>query len=299
MIGSIKERVCRKLKGCLGITSLQRELLNIQTTQIQQRQLQCFYQSLNIQHLPLPRLSDTGFRVFSQADEDGILHYIFSVIGTTNKVCVEVAFASPYGANVTNLIVNNAWNGILVWAEESEVKAAEQFFVSHPDTTLYPPKIYQQWITVENINEIVAKGLSDLYIQEKDIDLFSLDIDGVDYWIWKALESIKPRVVLVEYHNVLGERSVTVPYKPDFNRLDIHPDYMGASLPAFVKLAKEKGYRLVGCNRYGYNAFFIKNGIGEDAFPEVPFQDCLKQSQAIDAHKNRFPAVMNYEWKEV
>ncbi len=237
--------------------------------------------------------------MFSQTDEDGILHYIFSLIGTTNKVCLEVAFASPYGANVTNLIVNNGWLGILVCAKESEVEATERFFASHPDTCFYPPKVYQQWVTAENINETVEKGLNDRYIRGTDIDLFSLDIDGMDYWIWKALEAVKPRVVLVEYHNVLGEKSVTVPYKPDFNRFDIHPDYMGASLPAFVKLAKEKGYRLVGCNRYGYNAFFIKNGIGEDIFSEVSIQDCLKHSQALDAQKNRLPAVTGYEWTEV
>lgn len=296
MIRSVINMVLKKLAGFIGIPSLQMVILN---TQIQQRMLQFHYQSLLAQRLPLPKLSDAGFRVFSHADEDGILHYIFSLIGTTNKVCLEVAFTSPYGANTTNLIVNNGWNGILVCARESEVGSVERFFASHPDTHDYPPKVYQQWVTVENINETVEEGLNDLYLQTKDIDLFSLDIDGVDYWIWKALKVVEPRVVLVEYHNVLGERSITVPYNPDFNRFNIHPDYMGASLPAFVKLAKEKGYRLVGCNRYGYNAFFIRNGVGEDTISEVSIQDCLRHPQALDAQKNRLPAVMSYEWEEI
>lgn len=294
------KKVSNLLARCLGITSIQREVqLSVLNNQIQQKQLQFHYQNLLAQRLPLPKLSDAGFRVFSQTDEDGLLHYIFSVIGTTNKVCLDVAFASPYGANTTNLIVNHGWNGILICGSESEVVRAKQFFSSHPDTVLFPPKIYHQWITAENINEIVERGLVDSHIQDSEIDLFSLDIDGVDYWIWKALEAVEPRVVVVEYHNVLGEKSVTVPYKSDFNRFDIHPDYMGASLPAFVKLGKQKGYRLVGCNRYGYNAFFIKNGIGENIIPEVSIGDCLSQPQAIDAHKNRFPAVMGYEWMEV
>lgn len=66
-----------------------------------------------------------------------------------------------------------------------------------------------------------------------------------------------------------------------------------------MKLAKEKEYRLVGCNRYGYNAFFIKNGIGEDVFSEISVQDCLRHPFVVDAQKNRLPAVMGYEWVEV
>ncbi len=131
------------------------------------------------------------------------------------------------------------------------------------------------------------------------IDLFSLDIDGVDYWIWKALEVVKPRVVVAEYQDIWGEKSVTIPYKPDFCRYDIHPDYCSASLPAIVKLAKEKGYRLVGCNRLGYNAFFIKNGIGEKIFPEITVKECLVHPKVISGQKNRLPAVKKYKWVEI
>jgi hypothetical protein len=238
--------------------------------------------------------------VFSHTDEDGILHYIFSLIGTTNKICLDVAFASPYGANTTNLIVNDGWNGILICGEEREVESAKRFFASHPDTVDYPPKVYQQWVTTENINETVEKGLNDLHLQENiKIDLFSLDIDGVDYWIWKVLEAVEPRVVVVEYLDLWAEKSVTVPYKPDFNRFDIHPDYFGASLPAFVKLAKEKGYRLVGCNRYGYNAFFIKNGTGEKILPEISIKECMKHPKVIEGQRNRLRSVQKYKWIEI
>jgi len=295
---NIFSKIARKILGGLN-KNIKKVILMSYNQQVVQRQLFMHYQTLLFQHSSLPKFSEVGFRVFSHADEDGILHYIFSLIGTTNKICLDVAFASPYGANTTNLMINNGWNGILVCATQAENESVKQFFASHPDTLDYPPKVYQEWDTIENINEIVKKALGDLHIQTKDIDLFSLDIDGVDYWIWKALEAVKPRVVVVEYHNVLGERSVTVPYRPDFNRFDIHPDYMGASLPAFVKLAKEKGYRLVGCNRYGYNAFFIRNDIGENILPGVSVQDCLRHPQALDAQKNRLSAVMDFEWIEV
>lgn len=91
----------------------------------------------------------------------------------------------------------------------------------------------------------------------------SIDIDGVDYWIWDAITVIKPRVVVLEYQDIIGpDKALTMPYSDDFDASNYPmtlgmPDFCGASLPAFVKLARKKGYRLVGCNRLYYNAFFI------------------------------------------
>ena len=271
----------------------------LSNTQIQQRQLQSHYRDMLSRRLLISRLSDSGFRVYSQTDEDGILHYIFSVIGTANKVCLDIAFGSPYGANTTNLIVNDGWHGILVCGDEKEAKSAMQFFSSHPDTHIYPPKIYSQWITAENINQVVSHGLMDSHIQGNEIDLFSLDIDGVDFWTWNALTAVVPRVVVVEYQDIWGEKSVTVPYRPDFNRFDTHPDYFGASLPAFVKLASAKGYRLVGCNKYGYNAFFVRNGIGEEVLPEVSCKECLQHPKVCEGQRKRLPEVAEFEWVKV
>ena len=86
------------------VQSIRNQLSN---TQIQQRQLQSNYRDMLSRHLQIPGVSNSGFRVYSQTDEDGILHYIFSMIGTVNKVCLDIAFASPHGANTTNLIVND------------------------------------------------------------------------------------------------------------------------------------------------------------------------------------------------
>lgn len=264
-------------------------------SQVSQTQLFLHYQLLRSLKLPLPKFEDTGFRVYSQNDEDGLLLYLFSLIGTTNKVCVDVGFGSPYGANATNLICNWGWTGLLIEGNESAVKQSKQFFESHNDTWIYPPRVINAWVAAENINALIQEnGISG------EVDLFCLDLDGVDYWIWKSLYVIQPRVVVVEYMNIWdSDQSVTVPYRPDFNRFDTHPDYFGASLAAFVKLGREKGYRLVGCNRYGFNAFFVRSGIGEDVFPEVPPERCLEHPQAKHGNKTRLPQVIGYDWIEV
>ena len=38
-------------------------------------------------------------------------------------------------------------------------------------------------------------------------DVVSIDVDGNDYWIWRALERFRPRVVIVEYNGALDPGS--------------------------------------------------------------------------------------------
>jgi hypothetical protein len=56
---------------------------------------------------------------------------------------------------------------------------------------------------------------------------------------------------------------VTVPYAPDFVRGVAHPSnlYYGASLAALEQLGRDKGYLLVGSNRAGNNAFFVRRDV--------------------------------------
>jgi hypothetical protein len=240
---------------------------------------------------PLPGLSKTGFRVFSQADEDGILLYLFSIIGMGSGLCAEVALGSPLAANTTNLICNWGWDGLLIESDPTLVASAVSFFRTHPDTWIYPPTVVQAWVTAENINELFAdNGV------KGTIDLLSMDLDGVDYWIWKALDVVEPRVVIVEINNIWGsERAMTVPYDPAFTA---EGDYVGASIGAFVKLGREKGYRLVGAARYGFNAFFVKNGEGDELLPEVPSAVCFTHRRAR-AMSPPLPTVEARPWVEV
>jgi hypothetical protein len=60
------------------------------------------------------------------------------------------------------------------------------------------------------------------------------------------------------------------------------PAYCGAGLAAFVNLGRELGYRLVGCNRNQLNAFFVRNGIGEDVLPEVSAASCLTHPRVAE-----------------
>ncbi len=218
------------------------------------------------------------FRIYSEQEEDGILLYLFSCIGMTSRQCVDCCVGNVYAANTTNLILHHGFDGVLLEGDEITANKARQFYLQHPATYLYPPRVVHAWVTRENINQLIAeRGL------RGEIDLLSLDMDGVDYWIWDALEVVNPRVVVVEIQLKLGTREpLTVPYKPDFTYTDypyIEEPMMvfgGASLSAFVQLGRRKGYRLVGAIRKGYNAFFLRNDICPSWFPEVTIESCLR-----------------------
>jgi hypothetical protein len=241
----------------------------------------------------LPRFTEVGFRCHSQFEEDGILLYIFALIGTTNKKCVEICAGNGIECNTANLILHHGWWGYLFDGDDASVAQGVEYYRRARDTWLYPPKFSHAWITAENVNEVIRKaGVSG------GIDLLSLDIDGMDYWAWKAIDCISPRVVVCETHGIIGPHdALTVPYDPDFKITT--PDYHSASLAAMTALADQKGYRLVGTHRYGFNAFFVLKGIGEDVLPAVKPEDCLNDPFTLEAHATRWPKVKDMNWERV
>lgn len=245
------------------------------------------------QPLPRPRFQATEFMCYSQTTEDGILLDIFSKIGTVNKKAVEVCSGTGFENNVANLAVLHGWETIMMDGNAGNVRAAKRFF-GQPGmpNTLRQPHLVEAFITAENINELVAgEGFSG------EIDLFSLDIDGMDWWIWHALTVVKPRVVVVEIQELWGPtESKTRGYNPAFQETGIPS--MGASLGAFMKLAHARGYRLVGCMQLGFNAFFIREGVGVRAFPEYPPEGCFVHHTGAWARiiAQRKQQAQQYDW---
>jgi hypothetical protein len=247
-------------------------------TQVAQVLLRLHYQDLARRGGPLPEFSDVEFRCYSQNGEDGILLYLFSLIGTTNRRVVEICAGDGIECNAANLIINHGWQGLLVDGDSDQVARGRAFYSTCRTTWVSPPAFVETWLTAENVDDIVARsGFAG------PIDLLSLDIDGNDYWMWRALDCISPRVVVVEFNGSCGpERSVSMSYQPDF-RLDLSvlPYRCGASLPAFVKLARQKGYRLVGVQSLGFNAFFVQDGLEEQRLPERSPRECYERTPRL------------------
>jgi hypothetical protein len=128
-------------------------------------------------------------------------------------------------------------------------------------------KIVQSFITADNVNDVFRQHGS-----TGEIDLLSIDIDGNDYWVWKAINSVNPRVVVIEYNAVFGwERAVTIPYDPNYmwSRAGFDLHRTGASLAALTSLGRMKGYSLVGCGAHGVNAFFVRDDLAVRCFERL------------------------------
>jgi hypothetical protein len=157
--------------------------------------------------------------------------------------------------------------------------------------------VVHYWLSAENVNRFLQDHGANI-----QPDLLSIDIDGNDYWLWKAIDVIAPRVVVIEFNHLWGvDRSVTIPYDPRFRAtFTTHgTDYAGASLPAMVKLARDKGYRLVAVNRIATNAFFVRNGLAEDRLPEIEAKNCFGHPRARFGHERRLRLVAEREWVDV
>jgi hypothetical protein len=232
------------------------------------------YRTIREAGATMPSFDEVGLSVFSESNEDGILLYIYAMIGMGTRCVMDVGSGPvPKGSNSANLIVNHGWTGLLIDGQERNIQRAERFYGQCRATKNYPPTCVHTWVTPENINTLIVDNRF-----AGDVDLLCIDIDGIDYWLWKAIDCVKPRVVVVEYQCIWGPKeSVTVPNDPQFEtgfegRFGV---YCGASLAAFVKLGREKGYRLIGVQRYGYNGFFMRNDVGMDVFPEVSPEVCF------------------------
>jgi hypothetical protein len=215
------------------------------------------------QDLAQPRYADPkrllryGFKVYSQSDEDGILQEIFTRVGVTNRTFVEFGVETGIECNSVKLLVEG-WNGLWIEGCDKYIGEIQKTFRTFlADDRL---GLCLDMVTAENINTLIEQAMI-----AGEIDLLSVDIDGNDYWVWKAISVISPRVVVIEYNATLHPpMSLVVPYDP--KRQWDGSNYFGASLEALVRLGRDKGYRIVGCNYSGANAFFVRDDVADDHF---------------------------------
>ncbi len=235
------------------------------------------------------RLNSHEFKVYSQWGEDGIIEFLTHNVEIKNKIFVEFGVGNYLEANTRFLLVNKNWFGLVMDADSMNVS----FIKSDPIYWRHNLKAKHAFITKDNINELLERnGFTG------DIGLLSIDIDGNDYWVWKAIEVISPRIVIIEYNYRFGaDKAVTIPYNANFVRQQAHYSgiYFGASLKTLVNLGKAKGYSFVGCNSSGLNAFFVRTDILGD-LKELAAEEGYVLGKFREArNKDGHLSFLNYE----
>jgi hypothetical protein len=224
---------------------------------------------------PFPRGCE--YRVFSQAGDDGIIQRLVREVPIQQRIFVEFGVQNYTESNTRFLLLKDNWSGLIIDASPKDIN-----FIRHdPLYSRHDLKSVCAFIRTDNINSLLADNLPG-----RDIGLLSIDIDGNDYWIWKAINSVNPAIVVTEYNFRFGpSRAVTVPYDPNFTRGQAHYShiYYGASLKALWILAQEKGYDLVCCNSFGNNAFWIRKDLRPAALPALTPEQAYSQGKFREA----------------
>jgi hypothetical protein len=250
-----------------------------------QKLLMAFW-AMNSKPVGYTDLLDSGFRVFSQNDEDGILLRLFSKIGTTNRYVLEIgsncsgsAIGVPENLSA-NLIVNHGWHGVIIELDPVECEKMRYFFSRNLATKhfhltdgdqsgYFSPNILQREVTPDSVDALFEEAQS-----PAEPDLFIIDIDGGDYAVVERLTLARPRVIVVEFEKRFRDRfRVVQPNRSDFS---IQFAQSGTvSLAAWDRLLGDRGYILAGIAISGFNAFFVREDVAEGKLTALSVQDAF------------------------
>ena len=197
----------------------------------------------------LSEINKYEFKKTSQNNEDGIIKFIFDKIGLKKIKFIEVGF-DFYQNNSLNFL-NKVNKGLFI--DGSEEKAIQLKSI----TTMFYPfnniNVVKKFIDKDNLNLII----DEFFDKEEDIDFFSLDVDGNDYYIFENLR-VRPKIICLEYNFWFGPNvKCSIPYIKNF--IWDKSFYYGASLNSLCELAKRKDYYLVALESNCVNAFFVRS----------------------------------------
>lgn len=215
------------------------------------------------------------FSGFSQNGEDGILDVLRKQLISSNRYFIEIGVSDGIENNSAWLVVAEKYGGIMIEGDPRLAARAKRMVAGHSVGS----ECYNMFVTRENVQELKSLAFY------QDPDVFSLDIDGNDYYIAQAIfdGGFRPKIFAVEYNSVYGpNRNVTVEYRDDFAFASAHPTqlYYGVSIAGWRKFFESHGYRFVTVDQNGVNAFFV-----DPAFFELAFLGGIKP---LEFAENRY-----------
>ena len=228
-------------------------------------------------------INDYEFKIFSQWGDDGIIQYLIKNIKIKNEIFIEFGVEDYQESNTRFLMMNDNWAGFVMDGSDYNMKILKNqkwYWKYH----LTQKAVF---IDLDNIQTLLKNtGFT-------NIGLFHIDLDGNDYHILEAIDltELNPSIIIMEYNSVFGlDRLISVPYDKNFNRTKAHYSnlFYGASLPAINNLAIKKGYSLVGCNKAGNNAYFVRKDLLNERVKELSLDKAFKDSNFREGRNENY-----------
>jgi hypothetical protein len=189
-------------------------------------------------------LNEFSKNVYSQNGEDGILEKIFEIVPNTDKSCVEFgAWDGKHLSNTYHLIKNQGYSAVLIEGDNSKLKKLVKNF--QDNSRIKAINAFVGFSQEDNLDTLLKTTSI-----PQDFDLLSIDIDGNDYHVWKAMQYYTPKVVCIEYN-------FSIPNEVEFVQKKDMAISQGSSILSLCKLAKLKQYELIAVTQT--NLIFVKN----------------------------------------
>jgi hypothetical protein len=195
---------------------------------------------------------------FSQGGEEGILREVFRRLGVRQGWAVEMGAWDGRHFSNTYQLLQDGWSGVGIECDPNRYRELL-------DNTRHLREYYAICRAVGREGDDRLDALLARTPLPRDFDLFSLDIDGYDYWIWDSLRDYRPSVVVIEYNALFSaSEDKVLPFGHH-----VEWPIFGASAAALERLGRSKGYRLVACTP-GSNLFFVREALAEGRLERLP-----------------------------
>ena len=181
--------------------------------------------------------------VNTQFGEDGIVEYLSNKLGIQDGgfVCEFGAWDGIHLSNTFRLVKERSFKALYIEADP----------VRYNDLL----KTCETYPTIQPVCDRVLDNLDKIFEINNfpyDIDILSIDVDSVDYEIWKNTHKVNAKIVIIEPD----------PSIPSWINECIYPTKNGmANKKILVELGTSKGYTLV-CDTT--NLFFVRNDLMTD-----------------------------------
>lgn len=173
--------------------------------------------------------------IYSQCGEDGVLDAILATLKPRwPRWCVEFGAGDGKTFSNTRALIEAGWHSVQIEPHPGRSALLNATYrVSCKVTTIDKPV---HWEGPNRLDCLLAV-IPDV---PRSFDVLSVDIDGNDWHVWRAVQQYRPTVVVVEYNPTFP------PWIDHTQPADIGVN-MGPSLAALCRLAAEKRYRPVCC----------------------------------------------------
>ena len=212
----------------------------------------------------ISNLNEVDFKVFSQNGEDGIIDYLLFSLQIEKPKFIEIGVGDYYESNTRFLFERSSGDGLIIDIIDNLQKRVEKNIRLWKGNL----KILNRKIDSENILATLKE-----FNFFDNIDLFSIDVDGIDYWILEKMPKKFCKLIVAEYNPYFGSNlEISVPNDKNFDRSKYHHSNLcyGASLKSIINLLYKKGFVFLGTNLFKNNAFFVNSDFKDNLFLEIP-----------------------------